>query len=318
QGAETCRSGRYGSSDVGNAQRPSLLLRRAAETAPQSDHPPSLYPRPPAADCPRRTASRAGLPLRRPARRSCVLVCPASLDSHGERSFGAANKFDDLADERLATTFSGNFFDTNAKFTLAEKQGLVSGAHAMNIRLGSAAPPQADNIEPKQISERPMRHAIRNDVGANPTEADDHGALPDANKLTNGDATGEHPMIPDVYVTCEKNIVREHHLIADLAIMRDMRANHEETAIANFGEATTVLSARAHCDIFADITIGTHHQLGRPAAVTQRLGRRTKRSKRMNDGPRPNCRVAREIDMGDQSAAVTDAHIRADGTIRAD
>jgi hypothetical protein len=188
----------------------------------------------------------------------------------------------------------------------------------MNICLGSAAPPHADNIEPNQISERPMRHAIRNDVGANPTEAYDHGALPDAGKLTHGDATAEHNMIPDVYVTCEKNVVREHHLIADLAIMRDMRTNHEETAIANFGDATTVLGARAHCDVFADITIGTHHQLGRPAAVTQRLGRRTKRSKRMNDGPRPNYRVAGEIDMGDQSAAVTDAHIRADRAIRTD
>src|SRR4029077_9481972 len=38
----------------------------------------------------------------------------------------------------------------------------------------------------------------------------------------------------------------------------------------------------------------------------------------MNDGPRPNCRVTREIDMSDQSAAVTDAHIRADRAIWAD
>ena len=163
-----------------------------------------------------------------------------------------------------------------------------------------------------------MRHAIRDHVGANAAQPDDHCALADAHELAHRHAAAEHDMIADRDVTAENSVVGEHHMVADLAIMRDMRADHEKTAVANFGDAAAVLGAGVHGDVFADIAIGADHQPGRPAAIAERLRRRTKRSKRMNDGARTDCGVAGEIDMRDQSATVADAHMRADSAIRTD
>jgi hypothetical protein len=100
--------------------------------------------------------------------------------------------------------------------------------------------------------------------------------------------------------------------------MCDMRTHHKKTVITNFGDAAAVLAARAHGYVFANIAIGANHKLGRPAAITKRLWRRTKRSKWVDDSSRTDRCVTREIDVGDQPATVSDVYMSADCAIWTD
>src|SRR5215470_13156998 len=64
------------------------------------------------------------------------------------------------------------------------QQVSIGRAQAQYFRSGKAAPSQANHIDADKVCERPLRHAPRNDVGANAAHSYDHCALPDPNELT--------------------------------------------------------------------------------------------------------------------------------------
>src|SRR5262249_16353889 len=150
--------------------------------------------------------------------------------------------------------------EARAKLALAEKQGLVSRAHPLNVDLGSAAPTHTDHVEPNQVGQRPMSHGKRDDVGANPAKANNHCAFADAHKLTHTHAATKHDVIRDVDMPCQQDVVCENHVIANLAIMRHVRSDHEKTSIPDFGDATAILGSRAHRYAFANVAIRADHQ----------------------------------------------------------
>ena len=82
--------------------------------------------------------------------------------------------------------------------------------------------------------------------------------------------------------------------------------------------AAAVLGAGVHGDVFANVAVGADHEPRRPAAIAERLRRRTERGERMDDGARADRRVAGDVDMGDQPTAVAEHDMRADGAIRTD
>jgi len=86
-------------------------------------------------------------------------------------------------------------------------------------------------------------------------------------------APAEIRMVADNDVTSQQNVVGKYDVAADLAVMPDMRSHHKKTAVTHLGYPATVLGADAHRDIFADVTIGAHHESRRLAAVMHRLRR---------------------------------------------
>src|SRR5262245_13844208 len=97
-----------------------------------------------------------------------------------------------------------------------------------------------------------------------------------------------------------------------------MCAHHKKTTITNFSDTATILAARVHRHVFADIAVGAHHQPGWPPAIAIRLRRRAKRSKWMNYRSRADRCMAGKIDVGDQTTAITNSHVCTDCAIWAD
>src|SRR3974390_3120286 len=78
-------------------------------------------------------------------------------------------------------------------------------------------------------------------------------------------------MVADNDMTSQQNVVGKYDVAADLAVMPDMRSHHKKTAVTHLGYPATVLGADAHRDIFADVTIGAHHESRRLPAGMARL-----------------------------------------------
>src|SRR5262249_24265909 len=147
---------------------------------------------------------------------------------------------------------------------------------------------------------------------------DQHRALADADELAHGDAAAEDDIVADGDVTAEHGVVGEDDLVADHAVVTDMRADHDEAAIADFGDAAAVLRARVHGDVFADIALGADNDLRRTAAIAERLRRRAERDERVNDRARADARVAGDVHMRHETAVIADRHMRTDGAEGAD
>ena len=61
-------------------------------------------------------------------------------------------------------------------------------------------------------------------------------------------------------MAAEHRVVGKDDVVADLAVVPDMRADHEETAVADFRNATIIFGAGVHGDVFADVAIGADDQ----------------------------------------------------------
>src|SRR5215471_6740636 len=97
--------------------------------------------------------------------------------------------------------------------------------------------------------------------------------------------------------------------------MADVRADHEEAAIAHAGDAAGVLGAEIHGDVLADITTGADFEPRRSAAILDRLRRRAERGERIDFGARADRSMAGHVHMGDERTSLADRNVRANHTI---
>ena len=96
-----------------------------------------------------------------------------------------------------------------------------------------------------------------------PLMPDDHGAFADAHELPHRRRAAEQHMVADLDMTAEQHVVGEGDVVADFAVVTDMRADHQEAAVADLRHAAAVLGADVHGDVFADVAVGADHQPGR-------------------------------------------------------
>src|SRR5262245_37916037 len=189
------------------------------------------------------------------------------MHRHGQRPRTTAHEFNDLGHQRVLAHRLRDVLEPFAERAGAEEHGLVGAADGVDVGLRAAAPAQPDDVDPDQIGERALRHAPWNDIGAHAGEADDHRALADAHELAYRRLAAEHRAIADADMAAEHDVVGEGHAVADFAVMPHMRSDHEETAIADFGDGAILLGADIHGDVFADVAICPDHQAGWTALV---------------------------------------------------
>ncbi len=155
-------------------------------------------------------------------------------------------KADDLADHRIAGEFALDRLDAVGKAAFDEEQRAIRAAQAVHLGPRRAAPPQPDNVQSDQRAGLAERKAERNDVVAGGRHARHHDALPDAHELMNGDMAAEKSEIADTDVAAEHDVIGQRDIVADLAIVPDMRADHERAAVADAGDAAAVFGAGIH------------------------------------------------------------------------
>src|SRR5437016_5341542 len=97
-----------------------------------------------------------------------------------------------------------------------------------------------------------------------------------------------------------------------------MRAGHQEAIITDTRDAATVLGPGVDRHALADLAARANGEPRRPAAIMYRLRRRAERGERVDHCAGTDCRMARDMHMGDELAGIPDRDIRADDAIGTD
>ena len=132
------------------------------------------------------------------------------------------------------------------------EQFLVEGAHSSEPLLGEIPAFHADDVEAFQCGILAVDQAERDDVVAYAANAAHHHLRADAGELVHGRQPADEDEIADLAMAAERRRGREDHIVADLAVMPDMGAVHEVTAIADRGHAAPFRAAAIHGHGFAD------------------------------------------------------------------
>src|ERR1700727_3412000 len=136
---------------------------------------------------------------------------------------------------------------------------------------GEFATLHPDDIETFETRILAVDEAIGNNVAANATDAADHGLRANPRELMHRGQATDEDKIADLAMTAKRGRGCEDDVIADLAIMSHMAAIHEETAVADAGNAAGAHRAGIHGHRLADGAVLTDLKPGRLAAIAERL-----------------------------------------------
>ena len=178
--------------------------------------------------------------------------------------------------------------------------------------LAEAAAAHSHDVEPDKMRQRSLRHAPGDNIGARAAQSDDHCAFADAHELAHRAPPPNTTLSPTLTWPASMTLLATDNIVADHAVVRHVRADHEEAAVADLGDAAAVLGPGIHRDALADVTVGADHEARRPAAILHRLRRRAERGKGIDHRARADrvCPVTLTCAM--QPAAVADTTFGAD------
>src|SRR3954462_3963906 len=246
-----------------------------------------------------------------------IATLPAQLGQH-HRTLGAAQECDDLRDFRNAAVLALDLVDTCRKFTLALKQRLVGSAHPGNAVALDATPAHADDVDAGEARRRIEHVAIRNDILADGRIACHHDTFTEPHMLMHGAVATEKHVVSDFTMTADHRVIGENDVVTDVAVMRDVRADHEEAAIANRRDTASAHSASIDRDALADLAVRADDEPGRFTFVVHGLRRCAERGEGIDRRAGPDGGVTRKMHMRDKLAVVAEGHVRTDHAIRAD
>src|SRR6478672_7218406 len=183
---------------------------------------------------------------------------------------------------------------------------------------GDAATAQANHVEPSKRRDLALGKTERNDIAGDAANASHHNAFADLHELMDRRVAPDKGAAADADVTAEHGVVRKGDVIANVAIMRDMGTNHKDATFADPCNPAAGSGADIHGNAFAYLAACADNELGRFAAIVDRLGRRAERRKRIDDGPFADHRCAGDVNLPDEAHAVSQLYVGTDDTIRAD
>ena len=137
-----------------------------------------------------------------------------------------------------------------------------------------------------------------------PLDASHHRAFADLYELMDRRVAADEGTAGNADVTAEHCVVRKGDVIANVAIMRDVGTNHKDTIFADPCNPAAGFGADIHGNAFAYLAACADNELGRLAAITDRLWWRAERPKRMDNGPFADRRRAGDTNLPDEAHAV--------------
>src|ERR1043166_7365884 len=125
-------------------------------------------------------------------------------------------------------------------------------------------------------------------------------------------------MIASMHMPRQRGVIDENDMIAHLAIMRHMRANHQQAGIAHARDHPAAFGAGIDGDMLADGAIFPDFKPRSLTLIFQILRRCTDRSEGIDFGIVANRCAAIDHHMAMQLHALAELHLGADHAIRAD
>ena len=133
-----------------------------------------------------------------------------------------------------------------------------------------------------------------------------------------GGLTSEKDMIANHDVPTEDGVVCKGDVVSDPAIVAHVRSDHQETTIADRGDAAAVFGACVDRHGFTDLALRSNDEAGGRAAVLHRLRCRPERSERINDRAGSDAGMASEMNVSYQACPGSEGDVRSDDAIRTD
>ena len=252
--------------------------------------------------------------------RIALFVLDAALDvgAHQGPLTAGAHERDDVLHQRIVGKLARDPINSVGKDTIAKEQRLVRLAQPMQCGARDVATPQANDIDPSKRRDLALRKTERNDVAGDAANASHHNAFADLHELMDRRVAPDEGAAADADVTAEHGVVRKGDVVANVAIMRDVGTDHEEATFADPCNPAADFGADIHGNAFAYLAACSDNELGRFAAIVDRLWRRAERRKRIDDGPFADRRYAGDVNLPDEAHAVFQLDVGTDHTIRAD
>src|SRR6266403_1380257 len=176
----------------------------------------------------------------------------------------------------------------------------------------------ADDVETLEAGILAVDEAERDHVAADAADAADHHLRPDPGELMHCGQPAYENKIADLAVAAERGRGRKDNVIADFAVMTDMAAVHEISAITDASNAASTDGAGVHGHLFPDGAGPADLKPGEFAAIAQRLRRRAERNKWINRAAVADRGLRRDVHVRDQLAVRADDDVRADDAVGTD
>ena len=163
---------------------------------------------------------------------------------------------------------------------------LIGAAQALDVLAAEAAALHADDVEPDEPRAVAHHLAIGDDVALDPRHAADHRMPADADELMHRRKPAENGIIADDDMAAERRVVGHDDVVADLAVMRDMRPDHEQAIVADPGDHAAAGGAGVHRHMLADRVVAADVERDVSPSIFQILRSRA-RSRRTEKSASP-------------------------------
>src|SRR3954453_9856421 len=151
--------------------------------------------------------------------------------------FAVIDESEDFSDRRIFRGLRLHRVQALGKNAGAMKQLLIERAHLAEAFFGELAALHADDVEAFEAGILAVDQPEWNHVAADAPDAADHHLRPDPRELMHRRQPADEDEVADLAVTAERRRRRKDHVIADLAVMPDMAAVHEISAVADASDA---------------------------------------------------------------------------------
>ena len=211
--------------------------------------------------------------------RIALFILDAALDvgAHQGPLTAGAHERDDVLHQRIVGKLARDPINSVSKDTIAKEQRLVRLAQPMQRGARDVATPQANDIESSKRRDLALGKTERNDVAGDAANASHHNAFADLHELMDRRVAPDEGAAADADVTAEHCVVRKGDVIANVAIMRDMGTDHKDATFTDPCNPAAGFGADIHGNAFAYLAACADNELGRFAAIVDRLWRRAER-----------------------------------------
>src|SRR3984957_4094313 len=228
------------------------------------------------------------------------------------------NEGDDVVDRADAAKPLGDLVDALDQRPLAREKTVIGAAQPLDVVAAKAAALHADDVE--AVETRPVAHhlTVGDDVALDPGHAANHRVPSDPHELMDCREPAEQRMVLDDDMAGEGRVIGHDHIISDLAVVRDMRPDHQQAIVADARNHAAAGGAGIDRHVLADRVVAADFERRRLAVIFQILRLVPDRSEWENPRPLADCRPPLNYDMRFEADAERQHNMFSDDAIGSD